>query len=883
MDCPPPSWWLSILPLIGADPADVMQQYGVRAMPTFVFLKNRTEVERIEGPGPDGLVATITKHYSAPSNPSAALEQQFAAVSRSTWDARMSQRSGGDTSSSSRTASIVFGRGPADSIGVIEAGGQVHGYRQESEQVVQSTTVYSSSQSKLETSRTKVPIKDRILNFNQPVHLAIFTITSLILVRQYTRISISNILENTPPDCLKDIVEDRYRNWGTFKELNDKFANYIERVRFLQAQTAVIQHYGKVIGDWETQFVPTISRNWEEFLENQKVVVNNERGRIPSLEEAENQLKKNLHDIIAQYRVELDKYNRLLGGNDAELRELAKLRADSETVKMQIGERQKHVDFLKRQVNNTAVQLNDYKHRIADERSKGEAVRNQAQHLVHKLDRDTEHYVHILRDELPHIIDELTNKYRHEFRDKLRNEIARIREDFEKVLKANEINWMVVTAERKEMLVTEIDKLKQYTNKRLAEIKDIEKIVTDLPKAIEREANRNLDLAYQIDNKLTRSTLQNEIFGEHWRIRQVYFGDVGIEKETLIRELQKICDEYQTTSIELEKYRRLLEDNHIHVGIISQPSSRGSSTPRQGTPPVPHVIGRGVQIGASRSESQSQAIGHEVGHGKSEIGLGVTPAGRIYRDSGRGSVSSVSSSHYGYQKATTEQIGSGAYIAEAHRDQSRSDRYSHVIGGEVHKQTHDIGGGAASHSGNTYAYDIGRGSETHVISHRVGLSEGSRHSIGHRTEPASSSDHAIGHGVQRSTDSHGYDIGHGAQASGSSRHSISHGVDIHGPGSGYQPYVPAEEHRERHDTKASNASSAGETTATVRFRIRRHGRVTFTRPVGNHYVVVENRNDFEVDISRWRIEEIVNGNHRGQFVFPEGTTLLPKKEAKASS
>ncbi|PAV79001.1 hypothetical protein WR25_10717, partial [Diploscapter pachys] len=70
---------------------DVMQQYGVRAMPTFVFLKNKIEVERVQGANPDALVAAITKHYSsAPSNPDAAnpLErqflQQFAAVSRST-------------------------------------------------------------------------------------------------------------------------------------------------------------------------------------------------------------------------------------------------------------------------------------------------------------------------------------------------------------------------------------------------------------------------------------------------------------------------------------------------------------------------------------------------------------------------------------------------------------------------------------------------------------------------------------------------------------------------------------------------------------------------------------------------------------------------------
>ena len=49
---------------------------------------------------------------------------------------------------------------------------------------------------------------------------------------------------------------------------------------------------------------------------------------------------------------------------------------------------------------------------------------------------------------------------------------------------------MAMTEERREMLVTEIEKLKQYTNKRLAEIKDIERIVTDLPRMIEQEANR---------------------------------------------------------------------------------------------------------------------------------------------------------------------------------------------------------------------------------------------------------------------------------------------------------------------------------------------------------------------------------------------------------
>ena len=73
----------------------------------------------------------------------------------------MSQRSG-DTSSSSRSSSIVSGRQPADSVGVIEtrwplqADEQVHEHRQESEKIMQGTTVYSSSQGKIETTHTEV-------------------------------------------------------------------------------------------------------------------------------------------------------------------------------------------------------------------------------------------------------------------------------------------------------------------------------------------------------------------------------------------------------------------------------------------------------------------------------------------------------------------------------------------------------------------------------------------------------------------------------------------------------------------------------------------------------------------------------------------------------
>uniref|UniRef100_A0A1I7WS10 Peptide-N(4)-(N-acetyl-beta-glucosaminyl)asparagine amidase n=1 Tax=Heterorhabditis bacteriophora TaxID=37862 RepID=A0A1I7WS10_HETBA len=59
---------------------DIMQQYGIRAMPTFVLIKAKREVERIQGANSEALEQAINRHYSdTPQNPNAAnpLEKIF--------------------------------------------------------------------------------------------------------------------------------------------------------------------------------------------------------------------------------------------------------------------------------------------------------------------------------------------------------------------------------------------------------------------------------------------------------------------------------------------------------------------------------------------------------------------------------------------------------------------------------------------------------------------------------------------------------------------------------------------------------------------------------------------------------------------------------------
>ncbi|VDL69876.1 unnamed protein product [Nippostrongylus brasiliensis] len=58
---------------------DIRQQYGIRAMPTFVLIKRGLEVERIEGANPQALELAINRHYSStPANPNAASDAERA-------------------------------------------------------------------------------------------------------------------------------------------------------------------------------------------------------------------------------------------------------------------------------------------------------------------------------------------------------------------------------------------------------------------------------------------------------------------------------------------------------------------------------------------------------------------------------------------------------------------------------------------------------------------------------------------------------------------------------------------------------------------------------------------------------------------------------------
>lgn len=56
---------------------DIVTRYSISAMPTFLFFKNKQQVDSVRGANQNAIVATIRKHYSStPANPNSASDQE---------------------------------------------------------------------------------------------------------------------------------------------------------------------------------------------------------------------------------------------------------------------------------------------------------------------------------------------------------------------------------------------------------------------------------------------------------------------------------------------------------------------------------------------------------------------------------------------------------------------------------------------------------------------------------------------------------------------------------------------------------------------------------------------------------------------------------------
>jgi len=367
------------------------------------------------------------------------------------------------------------------------------------------------------------------------------------------------------------IQENREREKRELSHLNDRFASYIERVRYLEAQNKKLQlELEHLRGKWGSQTEKVKEMYEVEIREARKIIDDTAKDRASAELRA-----KRAEEETLKFK---DKYETLLAGRDSD--------------------RQK-IDVLQKQLADNEADLNLFRRRLADLEDEQKRYRAESQKLIldiqrvtQDLDQETiarvqlenekqslEEEINFLKQIHAQEIEELkhanligtaldpSNFFKHE----LSNAIRDIREEYEQLNnhQRDELeSWyrMKVT-----QAVHEIQSRRAIEGpenvREKEEIKKLRVLVTDSRKDISAIRQRNGELENRIQEleELVQIERREGIQATNERDREIQ------ELRSRLEELGRDYDELVTTKSSLDAeiaiYRKLLEGEENRQGL----------------------------------------------------------------------------------------------------------------------------------------------------------------------------------------------------------------------------------------------------------------------------------------------------------------------------
>ncbi|CAF4576719.1 unnamed protein product [Rotaria sp. Silwood1] len=367
------------------------------------------------------------------------------------------------------------------------------------------------------------------------------------------------------------IQENREREKRELTHLNDRFASYIERVRYLEAQNKKLQlELEHLRGKWGTQTNKVKEMYEVEIREARQVIDDTAKDRAAAELRA-----KRAEEETLRFK---DKYETLLAGRDSD--------------------RQK-IDALQKQLADNEADLNLFRRRLADLEDEQKRYRAESQKLILDIQRVTQDLDHetiarvqlenekqSLEEEINFLkqihaqeIEELkqanlvgtaldpANFFKHE----LSNAIRDIREEYEQLnnQQRNELeSWyrLKVTQAVQEIQSRRAIEAPENIREK-EEVKKLRTLVTDSRKDIAAMRQRNGELENRIHEleELVQIERREGIQASNERDREIQ------ELRARLEELGRDYDELVTTKSSLDAeiaiYRKLLEGEENRQGL----------------------------------------------------------------------------------------------------------------------------------------------------------------------------------------------------------------------------------------------------------------------------------------------------------------------------
>ncbi|KAK3599243.1 hypothetical protein CHS0354_012853 [Potamilus streckersoni] len=379
------------------------------------------------------------------------------------------------------------------------------------------------------------------------------------------------------------IKQTREKEKKDMQDLNERFAGYIEKVRFLEAQNRKLgNELDELRGKWGKE-TGLIKQMYEAELNEARKLIDDLSKDKASLEIKASSLHEQMSDIQRQLdeakkyrqidRDQINKLNQQLADYESEInmlrRSLASLETDRERDRSTIQRLQMDVDKLRIDLNNETLAHLDAENRRQTLEEEIEFLKKVHEQELKELAalayRDTTaENREFWKNELGQAIREIQHEYD--------SKVDQIRGDLESFynLKIQEFR---TGATKQNMEVTHV---REENKKLIKQMTDLKGRLADLEARNAQLEKQYQDLLREYESKDADHALEIAQYKEE-------ISKLRAEMEGILAELQSLMDAKLSLELEIAAYRKLLEceENRLslkqHVETVEQVQSRGGA------------------------------------------------------------------------------------------------------------------------------------------------------------------------------------------------------------------------------------------------------------------------------------------------------------------
>ncbi|GMT36943.1 hypothetical protein PFISCL1PPCAC_28240, partial [Pristionchus fissidentatus] len=363
------------------------------------------------------------------------------------------------------------------------------------------------------------------------------------------------------------IRDAREREKKEMSDLNDRLANYIEKVRFLEAQNR------KLGGDLDM-----LRSRWGKDTSSMRVMYESELKEASTLiedtlrqrNELEGQIKK-LLDELSEYR---RKYEEALRAREADrvltddlLEKLSKLEAEVNMLKRKIASLEEDVTRIKKDNHRLIGELQRARNDLDQETLNRIDHQNQVQTLLEEIDFVRRVHDQEIKELQSMVSRDTTPENREFFKNELASAIRDIRQEYDQRMNTNRTDiesWYklkvqeIATASNRQTM--EHGYQKEEIRRLRTQLSDLRGKLADLEGRNALLEKQTQELNYQLeDDQRSYEAALNDRDAQIRKMRE--------ECQALMVELQMLLDTKQTLDAEIAIYRKMLEGEENRAGL----------------------------------------------------------------------------------------------------------------------------------------------------------------------------------------------------------------------------------------------------------------------------------------------------------------------------